>query len=93
MMKTKNINQLQSEKQLIWNRKKELEKEIFGTWNELKDALNPADKIKNALDNVWADKILQKQNNKGILRNAVNFGLALLADKLLSKAENLFDRK
>lgn len=57
MTKIKTIKQLQYEKQLIRNRKVELEKEIFGTWNELKAALNPVNKVKNALDNLWADKI------------------------------------
>ena len=88
-MKTiRSIRQLKLEKKRIHLERDELENKIRRNWGDLKENLKPATIAKDTLNSFIQNKTAQKQKEDGILKSAINYGLALLAKKFTDKAGN-----
>lgn len=86
MKKIKSIKQLKAEKRSIIQRKQELENKMRKDWKELKDSLKPANFAREAFNNVFRSKTQAQINGQNILKNALVFGVSLLASRLAVKA-------
>lgn len=76
MNKIKSMKQLREQKIRLEARRCQLEKDMRLHWNELKEGLHPG-RIKKE----------QEGHNNSIIKNTVQYGLMLLAQKITGKAE------
>ncbi len=88
MKKIKSLKQLQAEKKLLKQRQEALEDKMRSNWNELKDSMKPLNIAKNALGTVLKVGAAGALNGKGMVRNAVTYGVTLLANKFIDKWSN-----
>ena len=88
MKKIKSLKQLQAEKKLLKQRQEALENKMRSNWNELKDSMKPLNIAKNALGTVLKAGAASTLNGKGMVRNAVTYGVTLLANKFIDKWSN-----
>jgi len=88
MKKIKSLKQLQAEKKLLQQRREALEDKMRSNWNELKESMKPLNIAKNALGTVLKVGAATTLNGKGMVRNAVAYGVTLLANKFIDKWSN-----
>lgn len=86
--KIKSLKQLQAEKILLKQRREALEDKMRSNWNELKDSMKPVNIAKNVFGTVLKAGAASALNGKGIIRNAVTYGVTLLANKFIDKWRN-----
>lgn len=93
MKKIKSLKQLQAEKILLKLRREALEDKMRGNWNDLKDSMKPLNLAKNALGTVLKVGAASTLNGKGMIKNAVTYGVTLLADKFIDKWGNRLKKR
>lgn len=64
-----------------------------GNWNELKESMKPLNIAKNALGTVLKVGAATTLNGKGMVKNAVTYGVTLLANKFIDKWSNRSKKK
>lgn len=85
MKKIKSIKQLKYQKKQIKQRQAELEDKIRGNWKDLKENLKPVNLVKDTVGSVLKRKAEDSLNGDGFFRNAIKYGITLLANKILNK--------
>lgn len=86
MKKIKSIKQLKAEKKRIKQRQAELEGKIRSNWKELKENLKPVNIAKDTLNGIMRGRAEDNLYGDGLVRNAITYGVTILANKLLNKA-------
>jgi hypothetical protein len=86
MKKINSIRQLQLQKQLLKLQQLTLEKEIANQWKGVKTSLTPANIARDTLNNIIKTKTEEKLNDGSALKNAVTYGITLIASQLVNKA-------
>jgi hypothetical protein len=92
MKKIKSIKQLKAEKKLMKQRQAELEDKIRADWKELKERLRPVNITKDAIESVLLKKASAVSNNVGVIKNALTYGITLLAEKLAARADEKLNK-
>lgn len=87
MKQIKCIKQLQAEKNRIKRQQEALEIEMGNNWNKLKAHLHPVSLAKEAVNNVLQYKTSKKLNSDSILKSSLTYGVTLLANRMMEKAE------
>ncbi|MBS1914735.1 MAG: hypothetical protein JST87_00555 [Bacteroidetes bacterium] len=87
MNKIKNNSQLREQKQLLRQRKKELEKAIRNDWKDLKESVEP----KHIAEQLFSGGHPEKENHSGIAEG-VSHAASLLTKKLFARAETKFKK-
>jgi predicted Zn-dependent peptidase len=87
MKQIKCIKQLQAEKNRIKRQQDALEMEMLNNWNKLKTHLHPVSFAKEAFNHVLQYKTSQNLNSESILKNSLTYGVTLLANRMMEKAE------
>lgn len=85
MKKIKNIAQLKAEKQQLQQRRELLELKIRDNWNGVKESLKPGNIAKETFGKVLSSRPLAMIASSGLLKEALAFGVSLLAEKALEK--------
>ncbi len=93
MKKIKSLKQLQAEKKLLQQRQEALEGKMRSNWNELKESMKPLNIAKHALGTVLKVGAATTLNGKGMVKNAVTYGVTLLANKFIDKWSNRFKKE
>ena len=93
MKKIKSTKQLKYQKKLIKQRQAELEEKIRNNWKELKEDLRPLNIAKDALSSVIKRKTEGNLYGDGFVRNAITYGVTVLANKFLNKAGDKLGRR
>ncbi len=86
MKKIKSIKQLKYQKNQIKQRQAELEDKIRSNWKDLKENLRPVNIAKDALSSIMKRKTADYLYGDGFVRNAITYGVTVLANKFLNKA-------
>jgi len=86
MKKIKSIKQLKAEKKRIKHRQAELEDKIRSNWKELKENLKPVNIVKDTLSSVMKGRAENNIYGDGFVRNAITYGITVLANKFLNNA-------
>ena len=63
-----------------------LEDKIRTDWKELKERLRPVNITKDAIESVLHKKASAVTNDGGVVKNALSYGITLLAEKLAAMA-------
>jgi hypothetical protein len=96
MKKIKSIKQLRAEKIRIKHERLEIEKKMSANWDELKEAVRPANIAREAIGSIFRKKTTEGQPENKLLNTAINIGLSLLAgnltEKALQKLGNIFTK-
>jgi uncharacterized protein YllA (UPF0747 family) len=86
MKKIKSIKQLKAEKKRVKQRQAELEGKIRSNWRELKENLKPVNIAKDTISRVMKMRAEDNLYGDGFVRNAITYGVTILANKFLTKA-------
>jgi citrate synthase len=90
--KIKSIKQLKAEKKRLKQRQAELEEEIRNKWNGLKENLKPMNIVKGTLNGIMKSRTEDNLYGEGFVRNAITYGVTVLANKLLNKAGSMLGK-
>lgn len=86
MKKIRSIKQLKAEKKRVKQRQVELEDKIRSNWKELKENLKPVNIVKETMGRVMKVRTEDNLYGNGFVRNAITYGVTVLANKFLNKA-------
>jgi hypothetical protein len=86
MKKIRSIKQLKAEKKRVKQRQVELEDRIRSNWKDLKENLKPVNMVKDTLSRVIKSRTEDNLYGDGFMRNAITYGVTILANKFLNKA-------
>jgi hypothetical protein len=84
MKPIKSMQQLREQQRALADRRNRLEQDIRLHWSELKEQLHPSNIAKESIDHLLTDST--KESGGSIVKNTVQYGLMLLAQKLSNKA-------
>jgi hypothetical protein len=97
MRRIKSIHQLQAEKRRIKSKQQVLEHNIRTQWTALKESFKPSNIAGAAFSSLVRNKTLTSLATDGIVKGAVGYGVSLLANQLVNKADgkwlNIFKRR
>jgi hypothetical protein len=93
MKKIKSIKQLKYQKKLIKQRQAGLEEKIRSNWKDLKENLRPLNIAKDALSSVIKRKTEDNLYGDGFVRNALTYGVTVIANKILNKAADKWGKR
>ena len=85
MKKIKGIKQLEAAKKNLKQQQYMLEVRVKENWRELKEGLKPVNMVKDTFNTVLKNKAEANLGGGGIFKNAVLYGVSLLAKKVFDR--------
>lgn len=86
MKKINSISDLKQEKRRLQMRQEALEKNIRNNWEGLQKSVKFSAVVKDAYSNLMNHKAAENLKDNSIINSTLQYGIALLAEKISSKA-------